>query len=94
MWRKTVKGHRGATPRPGSMTVFIQERGLLPAEEIDLIKSAAVPALLRFQEMEAGVPLHERADLSQWMRLFDLRDSGIFGDLYAAVGRRVDRIDL
>jgi hypothetical protein len=35
LWRKPVKGMRGATPRPGSMTQFIKDRGLLPAAEID-----------------------------------------------------------
>jgi hypothetical protein len=35
LWRKPVKGMRGATPRPGSMTEYIRSSGLLPAEEID-----------------------------------------------------------
>ena len=40
LWRQTVKGCRGATPRPGSMTQFIRERGLLPAAEIDALIAA------------------------------------------------------
>jgi hypothetical protein len=35
LWRKAVKGMRGATPKPGSMTEYIRSKGLLPAEEID-----------------------------------------------------------
>jgi hypothetical protein len=40
LWRRTVKGCRGATPRPGSMTQFIREQGLLPAAEIDALIAA------------------------------------------------------
>ena len=42
LWRKAVKGHRGAIPHPGSMTEYIRERGLLPADEVDAI-AAAMP---------------------------------------------------
>lgn len=40
LWRKAVKGMRGATPRPGSMTQYIREQGLLPGAEIDRIIAA------------------------------------------------------
>lgn len=40
LWRKPVQGQRGATPKPGSMTQYIREKGLLPAEEIDRIQKA------------------------------------------------------
>ncbi len=39
LWRKPVKGFRGATPRPGSMTEYIRDKQLLPAEEIARIIS-------------------------------------------------------
>jgi hypothetical protein len=78
LWRKTVKGMNGAVPRPGSMTVFILEEGLLSAEEVDWIKAAAAPALIAFQERAANIPLHQRADLKAWMALFDARDAGMF----------------
>lgn len=35
LWRKPVKGCRGATPKPGSMTEYIREKALLPSAEID-----------------------------------------------------------
>lgn len=38
LWRKPVKGMRGATPRPGSFTEYIREKGLLPSDEIDALK--------------------------------------------------------
>lgn len=44
LWRKPVLGKRGATPRPGSMTEFIRQRGLLPAAEVDRI-IAATPTM-------------------------------------------------
>ena len=37
LWRKAVKGHRGATPKPGSMTEYIREKGLLEGELIDAL---------------------------------------------------------
>jgi hypothetical protein len=40
IWRKRVKGMRGATPKPGSMTEYIREKGLLPGEEIDRLIAA------------------------------------------------------
>ena len=40
LWRKRVKGMRGATARPGSMTEYIRERGLLPSSEVDRLKAA------------------------------------------------------
>src|SRR5690606_26488998 len=40
IWRKAVKGMRGATKRPGSMTQFIREEGFLPPEEIDRLIAA------------------------------------------------------
>ena len=40
IWRKRIKGMRGATPRPGSMTEYIREKGLLPAAEVDALIAA------------------------------------------------------
>ena len=37
LWRKAVKGCRGATPRPGSMTEYIRAKGLLPGALIDAL---------------------------------------------------------
>jgi 3'-phosphoadenosine 5'-phosphosulfate sulfotransferase (PAPS reductase)/FAD synthetase len=78
LWRKRVQGRNGATPRPGAMTDFIRERGLLPAAEIDEIISLAPAALARFQDAEGQIPLAQRAELSTWLKLFDARDRGIF----------------
>lgn len=78
LWRKAVKGHRGAVPRPGDMTSFIRDEGLLPASEIEWIIGAAAPSLIAFQARAADVPLTERADLAAFLRLFDLRAAGMF----------------
>jgi hypothetical protein len=40
LWRRSVKGCRGATPRPGSMTEYIRQQHLLPAAEIDALIAA------------------------------------------------------
>lgn len=37
LWRKAVKGCRGATPKPGSMTEYIRQKGHLPSALIDAL---------------------------------------------------------
>lgn len=53
LWRKPVRGARGATPRPGSMTEFIRERRLLPPDEIDAIIARTPTRLLTHGEVES-----------------------------------------
>lgn len=88
LWRKSVKGCRGATPHPGSMAAFIRSEKLLPSDEIDLIEASAPTALLRFQEAQAGLAAADRTPIADWLALFELLDAGIFdGDtakLFAA----------
>jgi hypothetical protein len=76
--RKSVKGCRGATPHPGSMSAFIRAEALLPAAEIDLIEASAPAALLRFQEAQAGLDAADRTPIADWLALFELLDAGIF----------------
>lgn len=78
LWRSTVKGCRGATPRPGSMTVYIRDRGLLPAEEIAEIQAAAPLMLTAFNESDGLVSTVQRPELAAWLTLFDLREQGRF----------------
>jgi len=40
IWRRSVKGCRGATPKPGSMTEYIREKGFLSSDEIDHLTAA------------------------------------------------------
>lgn len=40
IWRKRVKGMRGAIAKPGSMTEYIREKNMLPSEEIDRLIAA------------------------------------------------------
>lgn len=35
LWRRRVKGFRGATPKPGSMTEYIRDKALLPPAQVD-----------------------------------------------------------
>ncbi len=37
IWRKRVKGMRGAVAKPGSMTEYIRDKGLLPAALVDAL---------------------------------------------------------
>lgn len=66
LWRSTVKGARGAEPRPGSMTAFIRKEGLLDAEAIS---EAAPRSLTRWQAAVAGAA--ERPEMRRWLTVFD-----------------------
>lgn len=70
LWRKPVKGLRGATARPGSMTQYIREQGLLSAEEIERIIALAPASLTRWQE-SVMLQWTSRPELRQWLALFD-----------------------
>jgi hypothetical protein len=56
LWRRPVLGRRGATPRPGSITEFIRERGLLPPDEIDRIIGEAPTDLIAFKKRRPPSP--------------------------------------
>jgi hypothetical protein len=76
LWRKPVKGHRGATARPGSMTEYIRNAQLLPADEIDRIIALAPQGLTRWQEAVAQLPA-PRPELREWIALFDAAAEGM-----------------
>lgn len=78
LWRNGVKGTRGAVRRPGRITDFIRERGLLPAAEIDEIIRLAPQALVRWQDTQAPLHIEDRDELGRWLALFDLRDRAAF----------------
>lgn len=71
LWRRPVHGHRGATPRPGSITEFIRERGLLPPDEVDRIEATAPTELLAFQAAQAALPLDARTPMGRWLDDFN-----------------------
>lgn len=70
LWRKAVLGRGGATPRPGDMTSYIRERGLLPPRIVDRIILDAPLALLGFQEAQAGKPVEQRVSMGRWLDAF------------------------
>lgn len=74
LWRKPVKGMRGATPRPGSMTEYIRAKNLLPSEEVDFIISQVPSELIAWREAMSGST--DQPTVRQWTTVFD-----------AAVGR-------
>lgn len=78
LWRNGVKGTRGGTPRPGKITDYIREQGLLPGDEIDAIIAVAPTALVRWQQSQAGLPVEQRTDLAKWLSLFDMKEAGVF----------------
>lgn len=76
LWRKSTKGIRGPA-KPGRMTDFIRDRGLLPTEEIDRIWNECPTALISWQEAHADTPIEERPALVEWVEFFD-RNQGLF----------------
>jgi hypothetical protein len=64
VWRKPTR------ERPGSMTEFIRERGLLAPAEIDHIIEHTPLDLIRFQEVAAGMPIEQRPALPVWLDEF------------------------
>lgn len=50
LWIQEVKGFRGATPKPGRMTDYIRDKGLLGKEEIDFIWNEIPKEIIRWQE--------------------------------------------
>ncbi len=50
LWRSTVKGMRGATPHPGSMTDYIRQKHLLPDDEIEQIRETTFTEIIAFQQ--------------------------------------------
>ena len=58
LWRHGTRGTRGAEPRPGSITAFIRQERLLPAEEIDELICAGPNAIVTNQcRFRAGIAI-------------------------------------
>jgi hypothetical protein len=70
LWRRPVRGVRGGTARPGSMTQYIREQQLLPEQEIDAIVQLAPQALVQWQQAVAALA-EPRPPLHEWLDLFD-----------------------
>jgi hypothetical protein len=61
LWRNGTKGTRGGKKKPGKMTTYIREHGLLPAEEIDDLVSRAPTEILDNQQAFAT-----GAEIPEW----------------------------
>jgi hypothetical protein len=71
LWRSSTKGLRGREARPGSMTTFIRNEGLLDAREVDDIIADTPADLIPFLEVAANIPLAERPTLGSWLERFN-----------------------
>lgn len=80
LWRKPVLGRRGATPRPGSITEFIRERGLLSPAEVDRIIEDAPTALLDFQAAQAALLPEQRVAMGRWLDDFHRASEALAGE--------------
>jgi hypothetical protein len=50
LWRKTVKGTRGATPKPGSMAKYIAQKRLLDPDEVEQIMTTTPQEIVSYQQ--------------------------------------------
>lgn len=64
LWRNGCKGTRGAEPRPGSITEYIRQRGLLPSQEIDRLIADVPKDIISRQEAFA-----RGEDIASWEEL-------------------------
>lgn len=53
LWRNGCKGTRGGVKKPGRISDYIRERGLLSENEVDAIEQNAFPDIVRYQEAHA-----------------------------------------
>ncbi len=65
LWRRATKA------RPGSMTMFIRQRGLLDPDEIDAIVAGAPVDLIDFQRVAAAIPVERRPHMREWIDRFN-----------------------
>lgn len=79
LWRRPVLGRRGATPRPGSITGFIRDRGLLSPAEVDRIIEDAPTTLFDFQAAQAALPPEERVPMGRWLDDFHRAADALVG---------------
>ena len=71
LWRSAVKGTRGGTPRPGSMSQYIREKGLLPEAEIDFIENQAIETFNIWLGKVGEEQVAERLPIRPWLTAFD-----------------------
>jgi hypothetical protein len=93
LWGDGVKGTKGGKAKPGSMTQYIREQGLLPADEIDRL-IALVPAAMTELTPEAKNAAAAASALTQWEGfLTELNNEDIYVEhtphLYAAQAHQV-----
>ena len=69
LWRKSTK------TRPGRMTDFIRDEGLLHEAEIDRIIASAPNDLVDFQQRAAQQPLESREPMASWLERFHAGES-------------------
>jgi hypothetical protein len=65
LWRKGCKGTRGSVARPGSITEYIRQRGLLPLEEIDRLVAQVPTQIVAYQEAFA-----QGEEIPTWEQFF------------------------
>lgn len=82
LWRTSTKGARGRRPRPGRMTDYIVQQGLLPVDEVEEIVNTAPTEVLRFQDVVANMA-GPRPPLRGWVTLFDRTSRPEFQDVAA-----------
>ena len=60
-----LQGQRGSVARPGSITEYIRQRGLLPSEEIDRLVAQVPTRIVAYQEAFA-----QGEEIPTWEQFF------------------------
>lgn len=70
---RTVEGlwRTSTATRPGSMTAYIRDQGLLDAHEIEVIIAGAPVDLVDFQQVASAIPVGERPIMRDWIDRFN-----------------------
>ena len=87
LWRSSTRA------RPGRMTTFIRERGLLDFDEVDAIIAGAPIDLVDFQRIAAAMPIERRSSMRNWIDRFNAGVQALAPDDLAGSGTiRLDRV--
>jgi hypothetical protein len=76
LWRNGCKGTRGAQKKPGRMTDFIRDEGLLPVDEI-----AQLTARVPIELVQAQQKFANGEDIPSWGEFFENLDAFASGDI-------------
>jgi hypothetical protein len=81
LWRNGIKGVKTGKPRPGTMTAYIVQEGLLPAEEVRMLQETVPAEIIANQALFAqGGTIPDWHDFLELFSAEDAIDEGLSVD--------------